>query len=142
MWQRWRDRERVGIRERHRGKLSRAEGRWTLIRRPMGISSDRHLVVELIAQRWLRNDGVEADAIDRLALELGARALDLNLVAGPVIGIAEGIFERFPICAIEHHWLTALEEQRELVFRVLALSDRHLLDVADRRNDGAVLHVG
>src|SRR5262249_61740885 len=88
---------------------------------PVAKSLEVDCVVEIVLGRRLGHDRFDPESIDWLALELSADALDLDLVPGPVVAVAERLFERVPIGAVEHHGLAVLEVQdtcrRDLAYR-------------------------
>src|SRR5438445_263921 len=65
-------------------------------------------IVEIVLERRLGHDRFEPNAVDGLALKLRSGSADFDLVSRPVVGVAERIFERLPIGAVEHHGLVAV----------------------------------
>jgi hypothetical protein len=83
--------------------------------------SKRDLIIEIVLQRRLSHDRFNADAIDRLALEVGSGGFDFDFVPGPVVRIAEGVFQRLPIGPVQDHGFgVAFKMQDVLLFGVLA----------------------
>ena len=104
--------------------------------------SEVDLVVEIVFRRWLGDDRIEADAVDGFALVLGPGALDFSLVPGPVVAVAESVFERVPIRPIKDHRLAVLEMQHVFFLGVRSVADLLLGQVRDHGDTGALFHIG
>src|SRR5262249_32894913 len=70
----------------------------------------------------------------------GGEALDL--IAGPIVGIAEGVGQRLEIGTVKHHRLLAVEVKDRLTFLVRALPNRLHLDMRDDGDDRLALYDG
>src|SRR5262245_7339153 len=106
------------------------------------LASEVDLVVEVVLQRGLGDDWLDAEAVDRLACVLRADSVDLDLAAAPFVAIAERIGQRLEVGAVQHHRLLAVEVENRLALLLRALSDHLHLDMADRRDDRLCLDGG
>src|SRR5215831_14450349 len=91
--------------------------------------------------RGLGRDRLDANSVDELALKLTAGSVQLDLVPGPVVTIAERFFEYFPISSIEHQGFSILEVQNMFLLLILSLPDCFLGKVRDHRDDWLCLHI-
>src|SRR5215831_11495001 len=107
-----------------------------------GISSDRDLVVEFDRCCRLGHDRLDAKTVHGLALELRASGEDLDLVAGPLVAVAECVGERLEVRAVEHHRLLPVEVKDRLTFLVRALPNRLQLEMRDDGDDRLALYDG
>src|SRR5262249_35322501 len=103
------------------------------------VSSDRNRVVELVLERWLGNNRLDAKTVDRLARILSAGDIDFDLVAAPLVGIAKRIDQRLEVGAVQHHRLFAVEVEHRLAFCFRTEANRLHIEVADRCDDRLAL---